>query len=130
MRLVADSKALNEAQNATEPLLTDGVSTAAEPPDEPPYTVPADQEHPGREHVRRARGVFCIWEDQSDPKSEHVAFKLEPLSHNLLDLHELVRSENGYPVAWVKRMARQILQALSFLHGRGVIHTGMSAILW
>lgn len=60
------------------------------------------------------------------PNGEHICLILEPLR---LGTGSISRAFNGpMPLPLVKRIAKQILQALQYVHECGVIHTGKSCL--
>lgn len=74
--------------------------------------------HPGRQHIARLQNHFTV----TDCHGPHLCLVFEALAPFKGSIFELGRK---FPVPVVKRIARQLLHALNFLHQEcGIIHTG------
>jgi serine/threonine-protein kinase SRPK3 len=81
----------------------------------------ANPRHPGYGYVVRMFESFSV----VGPHGKHICMVFEVLDHNLLKMIQ-GHSYQGIPLHIVKRIARQILQGLDYLHNEcGVIHTDL-----
>ena len=83
--------------------------------------------HPGWKYCLRYYGVFV----DSSIHGPHVCIATEVLGGNLVDLRKTLALRNGsFPVSLVKRIIKQKLLALDFLHRVcGLVHTGVSVVI-
>ncbi|TWU72628.1 hypothetical protein ED733_000214 [Metarhizium rileyi] len=83
--------------------------------------VSRDSSHEGRFHVLHLLGHF----NHRGPNGDHVCLVFDVLGHHLY--FQAVKYEDGkLPVKAVKKMARQLLLGLDFLHREcGIIHTDL-----
>ncbi|KZV96660.1 kinase-like protein [Exidia glandulosa HHB12029] len=84
-------------------------------------TTGISRAHMGRAYIRALRGIFCPDRVRGDDESRHVAFLLEPLGSSIVDLWRSF-PQRKLPLEWTKRVVRQVLAGLSYLHVRGISH--------
>jgi serine/threonine-protein kinase SRPK3 len=77
--------------------------------------------HAGSKHCVQMLGMF----PEDSHHGPHVCVVTEILGGNLEDLRRAINNRNALPIALAKRVTKQKLQALDFLHRTcGVVHTG------
>jgi serine/threonine-protein kinase SRPK3 len=79
-----------------------------------------DREQPGARHVMRSLERFLI----DGPNGSHDCFVLELLGPSVADLLGTRYGGRRLPGGPAKRIARQSLEGLSFLHSQGIGHGG------
>ncbi|KAH0606773.1 uncharacterized protein H6S33_003607 [Morchella sextelata] len=81
----------------------------------------ADPSHPGHSRILHMLDNF----EHRGPNGNHVCMAFEPMGHDALVLSNKLE-DYQLPVGAVQELARQLLQALDYLHTRcGVIHTNL-----
>ncbi|RXW17996.1 hypothetical protein EST38_g7854 [Candolleomyces aberdarensis] len=83
-------------------------------------------DHPGRPYCTLLLDAFLY----QTPDSLHFCFVFEPLSFSLHEYVEVERRERGkfgFSVDGLRNIARQVLRAVSYIHGNGYIHTDIKS---
>jgi len=73
----------------------------------------------GRSHIIELLDSFY----HSGPNGQHMCLVYKPMGEHLLRLQARV-PDNKLPVPLMKRITRQLLQALDYMHSCGWVHTG------
>jgi serine/threonine-protein kinase SRPK3 len=77
--------------------------------------------HAGPTHCLQMLGMF----PEKSEHGDHICIVTEMLGGSLVDLRHSLNMRNALPIALVKRIVKQKLQALDFLHRTcGIVHTG------
>jgi len=82
--------------------------------------------HPGRRHVRRLLDQFVV----SGPNGEHRCLVMEVAGPTLLQLYDdpPSRCARRLQASVARRIARQVVEALAYLHSKEIGHGGTSAV--
>lgn len=81
----------------------------------------SDDAHPGKAHVSRMLDHFT----HQGPNGAHTCITFDVDGSSLYDLQRALPPDRAFPADLAKRVSRQILLALDFVHRRcGVVHTG------
>ncbi len=75
--------------------------------------------HSGRSHIIELLDSFY----HGGPNGQHMCLVYKPMGEHLLRLQARV-PDNKLPVPLMKRITRQLLQALDYMHSCGWVHTG------